>query len=122
MAPREAQAKEMAQLGEGKQTQSTADLRGLGIRTFGPRNHPCEALRGVNLRILRGTVGSMMTFKAKHKHLAQRHELIGNPDQYHLLQEGLSGPSHQLLCWWLLLRPLVQERRLLCQVLPARFR
>lgn len=46
-----------------------------------------------------------MTFKTNHQHLAQRHELMDHPDQQHLLQEGLSGFLHQLLCWWLFLRP-----------------
>lgn len=41
-------AREMALHDEGKGTQATADLRGLGVRISGPRNHPCEALKGDN--------------------------------------------------------------------------
>lgn len=44
----EAKAREMALRDEGKGTQAMVDLRGLGVRISGPRNHPCEALIGDN--------------------------------------------------------------------------
>lgn len=101
-----AKARETAPLDEGKETQSLVNLNGLGVRVSGPQHHPCEAPCEVPvLRIMRGTLGSMVTFKTNHQHLAQWHELVDHPDQQHLLQEGLSGIIHQLLCWSLFLRP-----------------
>lgn len=47
---------------------------------------------------MRGTVGSMVTFKTNHKHVAQQHELIDHVDQQHFLQEGLYDFSHKFLC------------------------